>query len=73
MVVLDLEDRIEKMQQSGSYITVKDHKESIPHKISCCLINPSKLDIGKLANMSIDKADQKLISVTEVNLWKNLT
>ena len=30
---LDLEDRIEKMQESESYITVKDHKEDFPHKI----------------------------------------
>ena len=30
---LDLENRIEKMQESESYITVKDHKEDFPHKI----------------------------------------
>ena len=39
-VVLDLEDRIEKAQEKESYITVKDHKEDFPHKISCHLINP---------------------------------
>ena len=33
-VVLDLEDRIEKIQESEAYITVKDHKEDFPHKIS---------------------------------------
>ena len=30
---LELEDRIEKMQESEFYITVKDHKEDFPHKI----------------------------------------
>ena len=39
---LELEVRIEKMQESECYITVKDHKEDFPHKISCRLINPSK-------------------------------
>ena len=43
---LELEDRIEKMQESECYITVKDHKEDFPHKI-CRLINPSKSDIWK--------------------------
>ena len=32
-VDLDLEDRIEKMQESESYITVKDHKEDFPHRL----------------------------------------
>ena len=30
---LELEDRIEKMQESECYITVKDHKEDFPRKI----------------------------------------
>ena len=37
--VLDLEDRIEKAQEKESYITLKNHKEDFPHKISCHLIN----------------------------------
>ena len=70
-LVLDLEDRIEKMQESESYITVKDHKEHFPHKISCRPINPSKSDVGKINKHIVDKVNQKLISVTEVNQWKN--
>ena len=30
---LELEDRIEEMQESECYITVKDHNEDFPHKI----------------------------------------
>ena len=70
-VDLDLEDRIEKMQESESYITVKDHKEDFPHRLSCRLINPSKSDIGKISKYVLDKINQKLRSVTEVNQWKN--
>ena len=40
---LELEDRIEKMQESECYITVKDHKEDFPHKISCRLANPNQI------------------------------
>ena len=70
-VDLDLEDRIEKMQESESYITVKDHKEDFSHRLSCRLINPSKSDIGKISKYVLDKINQKLRSVTEVNQWKN--
>ena len=70
-LVLDREHRIEKMQQSESYITVEDHKEDFPHKISCRLINRSKSDIGNISKHVLDKVNQKVRSVTEVNQWKN--
>ena len=70
-LVLDLQDRIEKMQESESYITMKDHKEDFPLKISCRLINPSKSGIGKTNKHVLDKVNQKILSVTEVNQWKN--
>ena len=56
---LDLEDRIEKMQESKSYITVKDHKEDFPRKIWCRLINPSESEIGKISKHVIDKLVKK--------------
>ena len=34
-------------------------------------MNSSKLNIGKISKYVLDKADQKLRSVTEVNQWKN--
>ena len=62
-LVLDLEDRIEKMQEN--------HLEDFPHKLSCPLIYPSKSDIGKISKHVLNKVNQKLLSVTEVNQWKN--
>ena len=59
------------MQESESYITVKDHKEDFPHKASCRLINPSKSDISEISQHILDKINQKFRSVTEVNHWKN--
>ena len=68
---LELDDRVEKMQESQCYITVKDHKEDFPHKISCRLLNPSKSDIGKISKMIIDKINKLLVVSTQVNQWKN--
>ena len=67
---LELEDEIEKMQESECYITVKDHKEDFPHKI-CRLINPSKSDIGKLSKIILDKINSDVLSSVQVNQWKN--
>ena len=50
------------MQDSECYITVKDHKEDFPHKISCRLINPSKSDIGKLSKIILDKINSDVLS-----------
>ena len=68
---LELEDRIEKMHESECYITVKDHKEDFPHKISCRLINPSKSDIGKLSKIILDKINSDVLSSVQVNQWTN--
>ena len=70
-LVLDLEHRIEKMQQSESYVTVEDYKEDFPPKISCRLINTSKSDIGNISKHVLDKVNQKVRLVTEVNQRKN--
>ena len=59
------------MRESESYITVKYHKEDFPHKVSCRLINPSKSDMGEISKHVLDKVNEKLRSVTEVNQWKN--
>ena len=57
------------------YITIKDHKEDFPNKnkISCRLINPSKSDIGKTSKTILGKLITKIVSLTNVNQWKNIS
>ena len=47
--------RIEKLQETEAFITIKDHQEDYPNKISCRLINPSKSSIGKICKVILDK------------------
>ena len=68
---ISIDDRIEKTQESQTYITVKDHKDNFPHSISCRLINPSKTDIGKISKTIVDKIILQLVSSIKVNQWKN--
>ena len=70
---LSIEDRIERMYENESYIVIKDHKEDFPNKISCRLINPSKSDTGKISKTILDKIITKIVSLTNVNQWKNST
>ena len=68
---LAIDDRIEKMEETEAYITVKYHKEVSPHKLSFHLINPSKSDIGKISKTILNKINKILILSTKVNQWKN--
>ena len=42
--------------QSDVFITVKDHKESVPGRIDCRLINPAKSNIGRISKQIISEA-----------------
>ena len=70
---LAIDDRIEKMEETEAYITVKDHKDGFPHKLSFGLINPSKFDIGKISKKLLEKIKKILILNTNVNQSKNTT
>ena len=68
---LELNDRLEKMHESEAYVTVKDHKDNFPNKISCRLINPSKSDIGKISKRILDSINKTIIEKTTCKHWKN--
>ena len=52
---LGIEDRVEKIQESEAYITVKDHKEGFRNRPLFRLINPSKTQLGKISKKILDK------------------
>ena len=68
---LSIDDRVEKMLETEAYITIKDHKEGFPHKLSFRLLNPSKSDIGKISKNILDRINKSLIAFTHANQWKN--
>ena len=58
---LKLEDRIQILDDNDTYISIKDHNEGFPDKISCHLINPSKTDIGKISKQILDKVNNSIL------------
>ena len=67
---LPISDRIEKMQETKAYITIKDHKESFPNKISCRLINPSKSSVCNISKVILDKINNRIEKKTSANQWR---
>ena len=59
------------MLETEAYITIRDHKEGFPHKLSFCLLNPSKSDIAKISKNILDQINKSLIAFMHANHWKN--
>ena len=68
---LSIDDRVQRMEETEAYITVKDHKDEFPNKIPCRLINPSKPYLGKISKVILDKINQSIVKSTSINQWKN--
>ena len=63
---LKLEDRIECFPQRDAFITLNNHKENFHNKSSCCLINPAKLELGKIAKFHIDNINKIIQAKTKL-------
>ena len=68
---LKLEDRIQILDDNDAYISIKNHKEGFPDKISCRLINPPITDIGKISKQILDKVNTSVLEKIKVIQWKN--
>ena len=70
---LKLDDRIEKMANKESFITLKDHKPNFLNNPTCRLINPAKSEIGYISKKILDRINNNIIKMNNTNLWKNTT
>ena len=52
---IGLDDRIEGIAKKQSFITVKDHKDDFPSKLSFRLINGAKTNLGKISKEILDR------------------
>ena len=64
-------DRIDKLLEKEAYITIKDHKDDFPNKISCRLINPCKPSIGKISKVISDRINTAVRNHAKINQWKD--
>ena len=64
---LEIDDRVEKMQETEAFLTIKGHKEGFPHTLYFRLINPSKSDIEKISKSLLDTINENILKRTNVN------
>ena len=70
---LKIDDRVEKIQETEAFLTIKDHNEGFPHRLSFHLINPPKSDIGKISKSLLDTINENILKQTNLNQWKNIS
>ena len=70
---LKISDRMECMDESEAYITIKDHNKNFSEKATFRLVIPSKSDIGKVFKCILDQINQNNSRNTNFNQWKSST
>ena len=68
---LKLDDRIEGMALRESFLTLKDHKEDFPGKLSFRLINPAKTNVGRVSKSFLDRINAKVREETGYQQWRS--
>ena len=66
-------DRVELMQETETYISIKNHKDEFSNKIPCHLVNPSTSSIRKVRKVILNKINEKIVASTSVNQWRNMS
>ena len=51
---IDLDDRIEGIAKKQAFLTIKDHKDDFPSKLSFRVINAAKTNLGKISKDILD-------------------
>ena len=69
---MKLDDPIESLAQTSAFITLKDHKENFRTSNKCCLIDPSKSELGKVIKVILENLNTKLEKSLNVNQWRNM-
>ena len=56
---LEIADRVECMARiSSAYITLKDYKENFSINPKCRLINPAKIELKKVAKITVENINK---------------
>ena len=69
---LNIDSRTEPIAKQQAFITLKDHKDNFVNHPTCCLINLTKSELGKVSRKQIlDNIKSKIRKTTKFNQWKN--
>ena len=55
---LEIADWVECVARKPAYIAINDHKENFSINLKCCLINPVKSELGKVAKITVENINK---------------
>ena len=58
---LKISYRVERIARTPVFVTLKDHKDNFRSNSTCCLINPSKNELGKVSKQLMEKINSDII------------
>ena len=53
------------------FVTLKDYKGNFRFNPTCCLINPSKNELGKVSKQLVKKINSDIVGKLQFNRWHN--
>ena len=63
-------DKAECMAPSNAFITLKEHEANFENNPKCRLINPAKLEIGRISKIFIESANSKICNKSKLLQWR---
>ena len=64
-----IDDRIKQKLETETFITVTNHKESLPNSPSFTRINRLISEMGEISKHILDNTNESLLLKTKVNQW----
>ena len=68
---LNIEDRVMYVPPKKAFVSLKDHKDNFVNDPKCRLLNPTKVEIGKVSKQILSRVVNALRVKTKIDLWKN--
>ena len=70
---LNVRDRMEYLANQQSFITLKGHKDNFQNNPTCRLINPTKSEMGLFSKQILERVNNDIRNILNVNQWRNTT
>ena len=70
---LNITNRIDPMNETPAFISLKDHKADFENNPKCRLINPAKSSLGKVSKSILDNINKIIRQKTQASQWRNST
>ena len=68
---LKISDRVAQIKPSDSYLLLKDHKDEFSNCPKARLINPTKMELGKISKVILERITKEIRTCYKLNQWSS--